>query len=167
MQSASLQAENIGDERVAISSVMRFGFRKKRKADLDRSRKIANIVYRHDGRWWNGSRAWKREPSLSCICAGLDHAEIPIPSSWRQGRTPALSRIGLDLRGWADALDLGYRRLAVGVIDYHLERLLRGQDRCGTVGTRAQETEEFLRLLGVVLQGSIVSENGFVQAEER
>jgi hypothetical protein len=71
-----------------------------RKTDRDRNRKIANIVGLYDADWWNGSKLWRQESSLRHICADLDQAEIPVPSNWLWGRTPGLSRIGVDLRSW-------------------------------------------------------------------
>jgi hypothetical protein len=107
------------------ASIARFGSRPGPNADLDRNRRIANIVGQHDGRWWNRSPLWKREPSLSLICAELDQANIAVPSNWREGRTRSLSRLGLDLRGWTDALDLGFRTLVIDQIAYNLGRILR------------------------------------------
>src|ERR1700681_2528712 len=94
-----------------------------RKANLERNQTIAVIVGRYDGRWWNGSSFWK--PSLSSICADLDRAQIAVPSSWLRGRTLALVSSRVDVRGWEEALDLGFTKLIVDEIRYRLGRILR------------------------------------------
>lgn len=103
----------------------RFGSLPGRKADRERNRKIADIVNEHDGRWWNGSSQWKREPLLSRICSDLDEAHIAVPSSWLEGRTPQLLEFGVDADSWHEAVDLGFRQLVIDKIRYHLRRCLK------------------------------------------
>ncbi len=103
----------------------RFGSLPGRKADRQRDRQIADIVNEHDGRWWNGSSLWKSDPLLSAICADLDRAQITVPSSWPEGRTPQLFEHGVDAESWYEALDLGFKQLVVDQIRYHLRRCLR------------------------------------------
>ena len=91
---------------------------------MDRYR-IANIIVKYDGRWWNGSSLWTREPLLSTICADLDQAQIAVPSGWPQGRTPQLLAYGVDAKNWQEALDLGFKQLVIGQIRYHLRQCLR------------------------------------------
>jgi len=103
----------------------RFGSLPGRKANRQRNRDIADIINQYDDRWWDGSALWKREPSLSIICAHLDREEILVPPSWPEGKTPQLLEHGVDANSWHEALDLGFRQLVIDQLRYHLRRCLR------------------------------------------
>jgi hypothetical protein len=102
----------------------RFVARLSRDAYLERNRKIADVVARHDPGWSNRPSIWKREAVLTQICKDLDESKIDVPSSWREGLTPSLFRVGLDLRGWSDALDLGFKNLVKAQIQRCLSSVI-------------------------------------------
>jgi len=102
----------------------RFVVRLRGEAYLERSRKIADVVARYDPGWSNRPSLWRRESVLTQICIDLDQLNIDVPASWREGLTPSLLRIGLDLRGWSDALDLGFKKLVTGQIQRCLRRAI-------------------------------------------
>jgi hypothetical protein len=89
------------------------------EADTERHNTIAAIVGRHDAHWRNGSRAWCRHSTLKEICIDLDQAEIEVPESWRTGKTPSLK--GVKLKGWCDAVELGYKKHVVDQVRYSLK----------------------------------------------
>jgi len=103
----------------------RFGSRPGPKPDVNCNRKIADIVGLCDPRWRDGSRLWRQKSSLKQICADLYIAKVRAPASWLEGRTLALSKIGLDARTWEEALNMGFHRLVIDQLRYHLGRCLR------------------------------------------
>jgi hypothetical protein len=136
-----------------------------RKTDRDRNRKIANIVGLYDADWWNGSKLWRQESSLRHICADLDQAEIPVPSNWLWGRTPGLSRIGVDLRSWMKR----WRRCrrasrgsgAWGAIrESQRISAIEGEDRVGVLGRVRYKkvfiTDAIVSIIGILFAGSFV-----------
>jgi hypothetical protein len=106
-------AANIGSG--AVPAARRYGF----EANMHRHKAIAGIVGRHDSNWENGSRGWRADSTLKGICTDLDHREIDIPENWKTAKTPSLTRV--PLKGWADALELGYKKLITDQIRYSLE----------------------------------------------
>ena len=102
----------------------RFVARLSRKAYQERNRKIADVVAQYNPGWSHRPAIWKREAVLTQICIDLDQSNIDVPSSWREGLTPSLFRMGLDLRGWSDALDLGYKHLVIAQIQRCLSRTI-------------------------------------------
>jgi hypothetical protein len=110
-------------------------------ADMQRHLAIAEIVSRYAKHWEAaGPKRWARDPALKSICTDLDQAEIEIPQNWANGKPSPKgkkqSRTGgllphnaagtratpdiVKLKGWSDAIALGYKRLVVDQIRYSL-----------------------------------------------
>ena len=125
-----------GVQAKTTSEGRRHGF----QADTQRHLAIAEIVSKHAKHWEAGSTLWARDSALKSICTDLDQAEIDIPLNWKNGkpspkskkqsRTSHLpqhnaagtraSHDTVKLKGWSDALALGYKRSVVDQIRYSL-----------------------------------------------
>jgi hypothetical protein len=93
------------------------------KTRHDHHRRITEIVAKYARQSMPMSfAAWPLTRNVRAICTALDELQIPIPSNWKEGRTPSLRRLGLHLIGWSDALDLGYEHLVVRQIRYSIAR---------------------------------------------
>ncbi len=122
-----------GVQAKTTSEGRRHGF----QADTQRHLASAEIVSKHAKHWEAGSTLWARDSALKSICTDLDQAEIDIPLIWKNGKpspkgkkqssTSHLPQAGtrashdtVKLKGWSDALALGYKRSVVDQIRYSL-----------------------------------------------
>jgi hypothetical protein len=86
---------------------------------MARHNAIAAIVGRYDTLWKHGSAVWRHDSTLKSICSDLDREEIDIPGSWKAGKTLSLKNI--KLKGWHDALELGFKKLVMDQLKYSLQ----------------------------------------------